>query len=124
MTARDALAQAVAAPPGGSFAKIIVTPNILTEVSNLAGQLGEPARSELLAFLATDVGKMDERYVDSRDVVTVSACSRLGLTDAGIAVIVGKTLPVITDDLDLYIHLSDVGVDVVNFSHLRPLAWR
>src|SRR4051794_35937703 len=41
----------------GSFARIIVTPNILTEVSNLAGQLGEPARSKLLEFVATDVGK-------------------------------------------------------------------
>jgi hypothetical protein len=53
------------------FARLITTPNILSEVSNLSGQLGEPVRSRCLGHFAKHfdslVGKglLAEEYVAS-----------------------------------------------------------
>lgn len=44
------------------FPKIVTTPNILTEVSNLAGQLSEPERSQCLKKFSQFILKLDENY--------------------------------------------------------------
>ncbi|MDY7005349.1 MAG: hypothetical protein SWX82_15810 [Cyanobacteriota bacterium] len=41
------------------FSKIVVTPNIITEVSNFINQLREPERSQSLEFLAKPVTEWD-----------------------------------------------------------------
>ena len=69
------------------FARIITTPNVLTEVSNLAGQLGEPARTECLQSLAEEISLFEEHYVASSGAADEEAFARLGLTDSGIALL-------------------------------------
>jgi hypothetical protein len=49
------------------FDAVITTPNILTEVSNLSGQLVEPARSERFRMFAERIRLMEEHYIDSRE---------------------------------------------------------
>jgi hypothetical protein len=107
-----------------SFDRLISTPHVLTEVSNLSNQLREPARSELLQVVATEVGMFcDERYVSSRDAMQSPAFLRLGLTDIGIATLSTQGVAVLTDDFPLYQHLIALDTPAINFSHLRPLAW-
>ena len=109
----------------GMFDKLIATPNILTEFSNLSGQLGNPTRTEFFRFVAEGVFQfIDERYVRSRDVVKGTEFTRLGLTDIGIALLADTKIPVLTDDFDLYVLLSKRGVDVINFNHVRPFGWK
>ena len=105
------------------FRRVVVTPNVLTEVSNLAGQLAEPLRSrvrgQLGVFAATQAA---ERYVPSSEAVKERDFLRLGLADATVVLAASnpdEKFAVLTDDLDLYRMLLAEDVDAVNFFHLR-----
>ncbi len=78
----------------GRFAVMVTTPNILTEVSNLSGKLGEgnlPRFRETFKGTITVVG---EEYCASQHVAASPAFAKFGLTDAGIASLAsGSLLP-------------------------------
>lgn len=105
------------------FNCIVTTPNILTEVSNLSNQIGEPARTELFAELARGICTLDERYVPSKDASGIEQFPKLGLTDSAIMHLAAENYLVLTDDFPLSGYLEHAGVDVLNFNHIRPLAW-
>ncbi len=105
------------------FDRIITTPHVLTEVSNLAGRLQAEAVCRFRRLFAQEVELYDERQCEARQLVRGDQFVRLGLTDAAIASIARDRLLVLTDDLALGGALQKVGIDVVNFTHLRPLAW-
>jgi hypothetical protein len=97
--------------------------HVLTEVSNLAGQMGEPIRSRFFEVLQREFAPLSESHVDAKAAVADSGFVRLGLTDAGITTLARSgTLAVLTADLDLWVHLIGVGVDATNFNHLRNVA--
>lgn len=50
----------------GPFDKIVATPHILTEVSNLSGQLREPARSEYFKKFSSGITLLEEKNVAKR----------------------------------------------------------
>jgi hypothetical protein len=102
--------------------KLITTPHVLTEVSNLAKLHGK----ELGAFrqeYKVAVEQMDEFYDESRAVVADAAFMRLGLTDAAITMLQRRNLLVLTVDSILWDTLQQRGLDAVNFNHVRPLDW-
>lgn len=66
------------------FSKIVVTPNILTEVNSLINQLSEPERSKSLEFMARAVTEWDEFYVESSIVTQAEKFTKFGLTDSAI----------------------------------------
>jgi hypothetical protein len=101
------------------FGELVVTPNVLTEVSNLAGQLSEPLRGRVLASLAMLAVQVPERYFPSSDVVREPDFLRLGLTDVSVLLTAREKVAVLTDDLPLYLKLSAQDAYVVNFNHLR-----
>ncbi len=105
------------------FNKVITTPNILTEVSNLSGQLGEPARGRYFQTLAEKIALMEEHYVESRDASTQEEFINVGLTDTGIGKLSKDGYLVLTDDFQLSQSLQKKGIDVINFNHIRPLGW-
>ena len=107
----------------GRFDKIATTPHILTEVSNLSGQLAEPARSEYFKKFSSDITLLEEENVASRDVATMQEFVRFGLTDTGIIRLARGRYLVLTDDFRLSQYLQSVGVDVVNFNHIRTANW-
>ncbi len=45
------------------FKKIVTTPNVITEVSNLAGQLGEPVKTEFFTHMAKSVEVLTEEVL-------------------------------------------------------------
>lgn len=106
------------------FKRILITPNVLTEVSNLAGQLTDPLRREARIALAQMTQDLHERYLPSRDLVVDPHFPVLGLTDVSIAQSVGKDVTVITADLPLYHRLATAGIDAINFNHLRSGSWQ
>lgn len=101
------------------FERIVTTPNILTEVSNFSGQLGEPARSDYFVWFAKEISLLDERYVESRSAAQLDSFPRLGLTDCSVMHLAQGEHLVLTDDFNLYQSLQHSGIDAVNFNHLR-----
>lgn len=108
----------------GKFQKYLTTPNVLTEVSNLAKDLdGEAGKSLALVFsCAIDV--FEESYVASSSITDVDELSRFGLTDCGIMQVVGGNYLLLTDDFRLSQRVTASGGDAVNFNHLRRANWR
>jgi rRNA-processing protein FCF1 len=105
------------------FNRITTTPHILTEVSNLSGQLGEPARSEYFKKFSSNITLLEEENVASRDVAQMREFVRFGLTDTGIIRLTRGRYLVLTDDFRLSQYLQSVGVDVINFNHIRTAHW-
>jgi len=101
------------------FARIVTTPNILSEVSNLSGQLGEPDRARYFADFAGRIDLLDERYVPSKSAAAAAEFPRLGLTDSVILQLGKERLLVLSDDEPLCYYLERAGVDVINFNHVR-----
>lgn len=106
------------------FDKVVTTPNILTEVSNLCGQLGGVLPDLYFAKFAERISVLDERYVASKELAARKELVRFGLTDAGILRLAKHTLLVLTDDLRLSQYMQKLAVDVVNFNHIRMGMWR
>lgn len=97
----------------------VVTPNILTETSNLVSQIRDPAKTKIRKVFRAIVTGISETYVPSSVGVGHSEFLRLGLTDASIIERSSSSVTVLTTDLDLYLAVEARGVRAVNFNHLR-----
>lgn len=58
-------------------APIIFTPNTLTEVSNLAAYIGDPARTHIFQVLKAVIQSTPESYVESSKACAVGSFVRL-----------------------------------------------
>lgn len=85
-----------------SVGDVVVTPNALTEASNLLGQHGEPERSRFFHVLRSLVLRANEVVVASKTATARSEFIRLGLTDAALLEVVSHSNPLVTVDFDLY----------------------
>ena len=103
--------------------KIVTTPNILTEISNLSGQLGEPKKSEYFKNFSSGITLLEEEYVASRDIGQMREFVKFGLTDTGIIHLTRGKYLVLTADFRLSQYLQKAGVDVINFNHIRVTNW-
>lgn len=105
------------------FTGVLVTPSLLTEVSNLVGQLSDPFRSVVRARLAEMVPSWAEDYAPSKALMIDPFFLRFGLTDTAIRTAAGVRATVLTDDLALYVALNENGVSAENFNHVREQNW-
>jgi hypothetical protein len=101
------------------FKKIVTTPNVLTEVSNLAGQLGDAVRTNFLSQMAKKVEVLDEEYCASSQACSHQYFAKCGLTDAAMMEVARKRYLVITDDFRLANIMASLEIDVINFNHIR-----
>ena len=102
--------------------RVFVTPNTLTETSNLLAQHGEPERSSFFDRLRYIIHESEEFVVTSAEASDNSAFNRLGLTDAALLEMVTDETPVLTVDLDLYLAaLEKSDHAAVNFTHYRGM---
>lgn len=102
---------------------VFVTPNILTETSNLAGQIPEPARTKIFNVFRDYIPSADEHYCESRRAITRKEFIRLGLTDSVILHEMTDAFILLTDDLNLYLAAINEGYLAENFNHLRDAAY-
>ena len=106
-------------PPG----RILVTPNTLTETSNLLSQHGEPERSRLFRRFRRIIHSSQEVVIASAAAADSPYFEKLGLTDAALLEAVAADTPLVTMDIDLYLAGLTKGADlVVNFTAHRPSA--
>lgn len=98
---------------------IRVTPNTLTEASNLLAQHQEPDRTRFFKTLGYLIENSKEVVVASADASRTPAFARLGLTDAALMEVVSPETPLLTVDLDLYHAVAKRDHRAaVNFRHL------
>ena len=103
------------------FDHYVITPNILTEVSNFLGQLSEPKRSEAFVTLGLLISKLVEIYVPSVTVAKSPNLIKYGLTDSTVIDNASNGVLTLTDDFGLYGKLKVSGKDAINFNHLRTI---
>lgn len=107
----------------GHVGEIFVTPNTLTEASNLLAYHGEPERSRLFEVLRFLIKEREEIVVTSRTASQSKEFIRLGLTDAALLEVVSSSNPLITVDLPLYLAaISKDSGSAYNFRHYQSLA--
>jgi len=105
---------------------VILTPNTLTETSNLLKHIDNPARKHVLLTLQAFIKNQPEQYISSLRGSTRSEFARLGLTDSVLleALLLsrsGASMRLLTVDHDLAIAAENAGYDVVNFNHIRVM---
>jgi predicted nucleic acid-binding protein len=100
--------------------EVLVTPNTLTETSNLAAYINEPARSKVLDVLRMVSIDSQERYVPSSAAARRSEFIRLGLADAALLeATAAEKATLLTADFNLYHAALAKGSQALNFNHLR-----
>ena len=105
-----------------SVGPVYITPNTLTETSNLLAQHADPERSLLFDGLRHFIEENEEVMVTSIQAAGNRAFVRLGLTDAALLEVVTVERPLITVDAALYVEAMKKGINAaVNFLYLRNL---
>ena len=100
--------------------QILVTPNTLTEASNLLAQHGEPEKSRIFEMLRILIEEYEEIVVTSQIASHNKEFKRLGLTDAVLLEVISNEKPLITVDLDLYLAAINREADsAFNFRHYQ-----
>jgi hypothetical protein len=107
----------------GWFGKLIATPHVLSQVSDLTDLSGDELIAVRRSFRLL-VETIEERFDASRVIVGNPVFDRLGLTDAAVATVSARGILVLTTDLQLQLALQDRDIDVLNFNHVRALEWR
>ena len=101
--------------------QIFVTPNVLTEASNL---LENPQDTRFLEKLRELIETSHETAVDSTRAAHNSGFTRLGLTDTGLLEVVSPETPLITTGLALYMAALKKGQEkpaAINFTYTQNL---
>lgn len=98
---------------------VVVSPNTLTETSNLLAYISEPDRTFLFKVFDGFIQKVTEKYFESRQSSKLPDFSKLGLADTVLLELASTTDSLLTADLELYLAASKKGRNVLNFNHLR-----
>ena len=102
--------------------ELFVTPNTLTEASNLVSQHREPERSLLMRRLQYLIYGSKEVLVTSADASSNEKFEQLGLTDAALLEAITTDTPLLTVDFDLYLAAIETGEEkAINFTPYRNL---
>lgn len=101
--------------------RIVITPNTLTETSNLIDHISDPARTRIYETLRSLVKSpgAKETYVASVRAVENPELSRLGLADCVLLDACSAGTPLMTVDLRLFLAAIGRGFKALNFNHLR-----
>jgi hypothetical protein len=105
------------------FTRIVTTPNVLSEVSNLMRELPDDRHREVSLLFAWLANRYEEEYRPSKELVAHDHFAKFGLTDSSIIETCKGNYLVLTVDLPLYAYLTGVGVDAINFNHIRSFKW-
>lgn len=107
----------------GSFRKHVTTPHVLTEISNLTTRLPDHIRPGYFASLVSHFTAYSEEPVPFSTASGMGMFVKFGLTDSAITHITRNKYLVLTDDFPLANYLQSQKQDVINFNHLRQMAW-
>ena len=107
----------------GLFSKHVTTPHVITEISNLATSLPEHIRPGYFTSLVSQFEPYSEETAPFAAVSRMDMFVKFGVTDTAITHIARNKYLVLTDDFPLANFLQKQKQDVINFNHLRQMAW-
>ena len=100
------------------FSEVVLTPNTLTETSNLLRMIGDPDRESLTHTLRDYIQGHTERYIRSEEASNEASFIRLGLTDAALMRASREQMVLLSADHKLYLAATEEGFEALNFAHL------
>jgi rRNA-processing protein FCF1 len=99
--------------------KIIVTPQVLSEVSNFAKELKQNRFSEFIEENRPTLEKIDEKYIPKTDILTSQETVKFGFTDTSIILAAKENNAVVlTDDFPLSGLCKKIGVDAMHLDEI------
>lgn len=101
------------------YDRVLVTPHVLAETSNLLGYLSEPLLSKTRSTLGQMLARWNEHYAPCVELIDAPIYLRLGVTDSALFTAASTTVTLLTDDFPLYLATSKAGREAINFTHLR-----
>jgi hypothetical protein len=107
----------------GHFGKLIVTPHVLSQVSDLTDLDGKERDTIRGLFKWLVEQRIEEFYDQSSLLVADPIFKGHGLADAAVATICSRGILVLTADVKLQLALQRQNADALNFNHVRPLGW-
>ena len=96
----------------------VTTPHVLTEVSNLVGDLPEATKQRCFRVFNGRLNAYIERHVPSSTLFARREFAFLGLTDTALTELSSEYL-IVSDDARMVNLLGDSGIEALNFNHLR-----
>ena len=106
------------------FAKILYTPHILTELSNLIEKGNTQFYKDVMTAYLNFATTRTEMFTPSNLLIQKPPFLPFGLADTAICEIASSGILIITEDLPLYGYLNSMYLDVVNFNHLKGMSIR
>jgi hypothetical protein len=102
---------------------IIVTPNTLSETSNLIDHIDNPARSRIYETLRKLLHAPNTReiHIECRTGAGRQELPRLGFTDCTLLEVCKSGASLLTVDLGLYLAAMEQGSQAHNFNHSRNM---
>lgn len=105
------------------FQQIVVTPNVVTECSDLFSDNDDYREKEWLkAFLGSNESLRIEQYVPSKDAASLEQYRYLGIADCSLLSLIDDNTVLLTTDSKLYLAAAMLNPRCMNFNHLRSFA--
>ncbi|UBB90324.1 hypothetical protein J4771_02910 [Candidatus Kaistella beijingensis] len=101
-----------------SNSQILLTPNVITEASNLLESYSYDKQKVGLKFLKNICANIPESYEKSVKLVELEIFNNYGLSDSSVFNLCKVGAIAITIDFNLYISLLSNNLGVINFNHL------
>ncbi len=102
----------------GRFVRMVTTPNVLTEVSNLANKFIPDDKKKFYPQFAEEMRLIEEFHHPSIQATASELFPVIGLTDSVLLSVCREYL-IITDNLRFYANLERKKLDALNFNHVR-----
>lgn len=100
-------------------ARVVVTPNVLSEASNLLRQTDEGSSAAISQVFRAFIGAAQERYVPSKGAAERPEFIRLGVADCALLELGRADLLLLSVDVKLCLAAQAAGYPAQNFNHLR-----
>lgn len=97
----------------------MLTPNVLTEASNLLESFTIDKEKVGLESLKRLIEEIPESFREAKKLVAFSSFQKFGLADASMESVCKEGVVPITVDFPLYGYLASSGYEVINFNHVR-----
>jgi predicted nucleic acid-binding protein len=108
----------------GRCSRLVTTPHILAEISNLTIDRAAGKDRPFLGVLLDAIRATRELHVEKDIIIEAATLPFLGFTDTSIVELAKRDgYLVLTDDLPLAAYLSGVNCAVINLNNLRSPDW-
>jgi len=106
------------------FRSLVLSPQVLAELSNYSYQIPEARLSVFLNTLIELVSRMTEVHVPKDEIITHGSFRKVGATDAGLIICCTEgSYLLLSKDRRLCGLARQVGVDALHFDELRGYVW-